>query len=311
MKKLLNVLLLSIAIVLTTSSFQRLNAQCEPFIRIDGEIVIANETVPTGLALPLWLKAGQTLSVGLTVRSVSVIEFNEAGTSLEYSQVLSITSALPLAVPAGKVWKVESIVKKPTIGGGVNRVEYLMAGSNTFTVPSCAEYICIEAWGGGGGGQGGKYTTPYRSGGGGGGGAYGQGCFDVVPGTTYTVSVGAGGLRSDPSSSTPPAGSDGGNSSVGTLITAYGGKGGTNSGGLGGTSNGAVSISGFVGLPGIAAQYSAGGNGGYGGNGGAGGLGVSNSNATNPSAPGGGGAGGDTYGYNGSHGAQGKVIITW
>jgi len=293
------------------------HAQCEPFIRIDGEIVIANETVPRGLRLPLWLQAGQTLSVGTTVRSISVIEFTENGSALEYAGVLSITSSTPQAVPSGKVWKVESVVKMPMVGGGSNSLTYAMAGTNTFTVPSCAEFICIEIWGAGAGGQGGRTSSPgpALSGGGGGGGSYGQGCFDVTPNSSHAVTVGAGGIGSA-GGGAPSNGGIGGNSSVGTLISAGGGNAGITGGGTGGSSSAAVNVNGFKGLAGSGVLGAPGGSGGFGGNGGAGGLGVGGAIGGSGINPGGGGAGGGisgtgNTGYTGGNGADGRVVISW
>jgi hypothetical protein len=289
-----------------------LTAQCQPFIKIDGKMVIANETVPSGVRFPIWLKGGQTLACGLTIDAISAIEFNETGGALEYNQVLSVSSQSPVTVPSGKVWKIESILKQPIISGGTNKVEYTMQGTSTFTVPSCAEYICIEVWGAGGGGQANQTTSPFSGGAGGGGGSYGQECFSVTPGTVYTVTVGAGGAGG---STNFGAGSAGGTTSVGSLISAGGGAGGTGSGGAGGTSTAAVSIPGFSGLAGCPqcnGNYYVGGAGGNGANGGTGGLYQSN-NGTPGNSPGGGGSGGGggSTQRTGGTGGPGKVVISW
>lgn len=282
-------------------------SQCKPYIIIDGNMVIADQTVYTGLILPLWLKETQTIATDQGVNSVSVIEFNVTGGALEFSQVLSIATTSPQTVPDDKVWKIESIVKKPAFGN-FNSVTYSVAGSNTFTVPSCADYICIEAWGGGGGGGCGCSST--ASGGGGGGGSYGQGCFSVTSGSSISVTVGGGGSGST-SGGVP--GGNGGNTIVGTLVTANGGNGGITgspyTGGNGGTCTAPVNVTGGKGGDGCATQW-CGGIGGYGGNGGAGGGGGSASYGGNGVVPGGGGGGG--AGTNGGgNGAAGKVIISW
>jgi len=304
---MLAIIISGITLLSLLLSSNTVKAQCQPFIKIDGKIIISNETVASGVKFPIWLKAGQTVSCGLTVESISIIEFTENGTSLEYSQVLSLSSKTPVSVPTGKVWKIESVLKQPIISGGTNKVEFVMAGTSSFTVPACAEYICIEVWGAGGGGQtGGTGIASY----GGGGGAYGQECFVVNPGTTYNVVIGLGGAGGG--SSAGSSGTAGGSSSVGSLISAGGGNGGSSSGGLGGTSTAAISVPGFNGSQGVVSRP--GGNGGYGGNGGAGGIGTSaDQNGPAGSSPGGGGAGGSYYNSikTGGRGADGQAIIYW
>src|SRR5262245_9373325 len=118
----------------------RAGAQCQPYLYIDGNIVLANQTVTAGLELPTWLKSGQTLAAGQMVHSISVIEFTVNGTSLEFSQVLTVTSTQ--TVPSGKVWKVESLAKKAALTESYGAT-YSSPGTYNFTVPSCAEYICI------------------------------------------------------------------------------------------------------------------------------------------------------------------------
>ena len=313
---------------------ESLFSQCQPYIKINGKRVLANQTVAAGLSLPLWLSENQTLAVDQMVNSISVIEFNVTGSTLEFSNVLSITSTTPQVVPAGKVWKIESISKKPVLSDEDYGVAYTNAGTYTFVVPSCASYICIEVWGGGGGGGGGYYyynsysgSYYYYGGGGGGGGGYGQGCFNVTPGSNYTVTVGAagaGGAYGNPAS----AGGAGGTSSVGSLISATGGNGGgggvsgvPGTGGTGGTSTASVYVAGGNGQNGIGPNGGTGGSSGSGPalNGGAGGAGGIYASSITPgskgSVPGGGGGGGYGNGSSscssGGSGACGGVIITW
>jgi len=320
------IFIIALFLSILVGTTNKLFSQCQPYIKIDGNKVLANQTVAAGLALPYWLKENQTLAVDQMVNSISVIEFNVVnGNSLEFSQVLSITSTTPQQVPTGKVWKIESISKQPALSE-INGAAYSDVGTYTFIVPSCASYICVEVWGGGGGGGGGHGTSGY-GGGGGGGGGYGKGCFSVTPGDSYTVIVGSGGAGGSPGN---PGGngSAGGTSSVGSLISATGGNGGGGggtsaggSGGTGGTSTGGiVNISGGMGENGgIGGNTRYGGKGGNSGsgpdlNGGMGGAKVitnnPNGNGNNGSLPGGGGSGG-YYNYAGGIGAPGRVIITW
>lgn len=300
------VAVLLIAAVIST----KVCSQCEPIIYVDSK---ANEV--SGLTLPVWLNAGQILSMNGAVNSVSVIEFTENGASLEYSHVLSISSQS--TVPAGKVWKIESILKLPLKGNLLNTLTFTSSGS--FIVPTCTNYICVEVWGGGGGG-GGAYSTSSQCNtcafaGGGGGGGYGSGCITVTPGSTIPVTVGAAGARGYNGSN----GSAGGTSSVGSVSATGGGGGmgatgsGTGAGGSGGTSSAFVNITGGNGVAGIAAGPS--GNGGAGANGGAGGSGNGcNGDGTAGTFIGGGGGGAASGASNpryGGNGAAGQVKISW
>ena len=65
--------------------------------------------------------------------------------------------------------------------------------SGTWVCPRGVNSISIEAWGGGAGGAS-TPNTNNANGGGGGGGAYAKrNLVPVVPGTTYTITVGTGG----------------------------------------------------------------------------------------------------------------------
>lgn len=284
-----------------------IQGQCNrPYIRIDGNRVLAdNSQTQNGLTLPLWLRAGQSLEADQNVVSISVLEFTVSGTTLEFSQVLSVTASQ--TVPAGKVWKVESIIKG-LIYTAASSLVVSSGGTFNWTVPSCVNYACIEIWGAGGGGGGGN-STP-AGGGGGGGGAYGYQCFTVTPGSTHAVTIGIGGAGA----AAGTAGSAGTASSVGSLISAGGGAGGINGAaggtpGTGGTSTASYNIPGGSGAAGSGSR---GGGGGISANGGVGGASGFDVGAPGQS-PGGGGAGG---GYNGGSkmggsGGDGKVIITW
>ena len=195
-----------------------------------------------------------------------------------------------------------------TIGG---MEVYIGTGSTGWqTIASTAysvDYLVVA--GGGGGGSGG--------GGGGAGGLVTSSGLSVSPGTSYTVTIGAGGPGA--TGATTTSGSNGTNSSLSTVTTAIGGgAGGSNStgtNGLSGGSGGGGGLSGvtsvggsgtagqgFAGGNGIVAQpYPTGGGGGAGAAGGnavsstsgAGGIGVSSSysgTATFYSGGGGGGA---------------------
>jgi len=153
--------------------------------------------------------------------------------------------------------------------------------SGTWTVPPGITSVTAECWGAGGGGK----TTSGGGfgGGGGGGGAYAKGVVTVIPGNTYTVTVGVGG----------PSDADGTDSWFLSSATIDGG-GGKTSGTAGAASGSALTAS----QAGGAGYTFPTGQGGNGGGGGAGSLG--------PGQPGhgsNGGAGGPANGGDGGDGA--------
>ena len=189
--------------------------------------------------------------------------------------------------------------------------------STTWTAPAgvtSVNYLVVA-----GGGGGGSAATGISMGGGGGAGGLLQGQLTVVPGTTYTVTVGAGGS----------AGTNGGNSVFGS-ITATGG--GAGAGGIssfvyaqnGGSGGGGGPYTGLQKGSGIAGQGFDGGSAGNidaaGGGGGSSGVGGSISSGTVGGAGGpgtvvgitgsnvtyaGGGGGGAYLGYTGGAGGSG------
>lgn len=108
----------------------------------------------------------------------------------------------------------------------IYRKQATFTSSGTFTLPSTAlpsvEYdLC------GGGGAGGAYTgaaAGATGAAGGGGGARKKGTITLVPGDSYSVVIGSGGLGANPNGTTASGGDGGASSFAG--ITADGGKGG-------------------------------------------------------------------------------------
>ncbi len=216
--------------------------------------------------------------------------------------------------------------------------------STTWTAPTGVTSVTAEVWGGGGGGGGQNLASD--GGGGGGGGAYSkQTAITVVPGNSYTVTVGSGGTGG-----TSGCGTTGGDSwFVNTsTVLAKGGVGGCNStgtppaGGLGGAAASGVGGTKFDGGQGEKGKDNANGVGGYGGSsagtaaggfsgpqtwsteiyptastptgGGDGGDGGAKSaNGVAPVSGNGGGGGGSGEGtaMTGGAGAVGKVILTY
>lgn len=164
-----------------------------------------------------------------------------------------------------------------------SRIEYLADG--TWTKPLGLDdnrLVLVELWGGGGGGYGGVQI----SGAGGGGGAYRWKLFRLGDlASSIAVTIGQGGAP----------GNNGGSTTFGTLLTAYGGEsGGETSGGVGAG----------LGESGAAGGWPGGGtgNGGDASNDGAGGAGGNQGDDGGRSINGGGGGGGYEYGVSSGNG---------
>lgn len=216
-------------------------------------------------------------------------------------------------------------------------VSYTTAGSYTWTCPAGVTSVTVQCWGGGGGG-GGVATTSNSASGGGAGGSYAADVLSVLPGTSYTLTVGAGGTAGS------NAGGNGGTGGTslfnGTGVVAVGGPGGTGSttgvSGAGGTgtssgNTGSTLFAGGNGAAGTVGTIGGGGGGGAGdanpgGNasggtagtggttgGGNGAAGTSNAVPGAATAPGGGGGGVRRTNTNraGGAGGAGKVTLSY
>lgn len=128
--------------------------------------------------------------------------------------------------------------------GGFNGIQEFTQ-SGTFTVPSGVTHILVEMLGAGGGGGGGGSPSKLEcnsygicvlftgvGGGGGGGGGYVRAVIAVVPGATYTVTVGVGGAGGQIGSTNGTAGTASQilDASLTVLANAGGGGGGTGGG---------------------------------------------------------------------------------
>lgn len=128
---------------------------------------------------------------------------------------------------------------------------YSPAGSYTWVVPACVNFVTVEAFGSGGGGggnigvvSGGQETC--TGAGGGGGGGYAARTYAVVPGQSYTIVVGAGGTAGT-------AGANGGGGGVISTNAGNGGAGG-NSTFSGPATVGPGTLTGIGGAGGLASQ---------------------------------------------------------
>ena len=193
----------------------------------------------------------------------------------------------------------------------------VFASSGTWTCPAGVTTIRARMWAGGGGGGG--SGNPGSAASGGGGGQYGEGNIPVTPGTSYNITVGAGGAGGG----TEANGAAGGASAFSGSFSVGGGQPGQGAngavqpypgaGGTGGTGL-ALLLAGYGG----AGAYSFGSSV-YGGGTGGGTFGVSNTQSNVGSAavngsPGlypAGGGGGGVLGGSGGNGNAGLVVVQY
>jgi len=127
----------------------------------------------------------------------------------------------------------------------LNTDTFANPGTTSWTAPTGVTQVTVKVWGAGGGGGGGGVDNA-GAGGGGGSGGYSSSVLTVVPGTSYSITIGAGGAGGGVGSGWHNGGSNGsaGNSSRfvlngGTSVVANGGGGGiaafTYTGGAGAT----------------------------------------------------------------------------
>ena len=246
------------------------------------------------------------------------------GTNGFYLKFADASAATAAAIgkdssPNGNNWTPNNIdVSSPT-----TIKSYTTTGSSTWIAPlgvTAVNYLVVA--GGGAGGSAGP--TMYDGGGGGGGaGGFANGSLVIVPGTSYTLTVGTAGTGATGRT----VGANGSNSVFAT-ITAIGGGGGggganitngRNGGSGGGGANGGLAGTGTVGQGNDGGYYpgSAGNGGGGAGSiggsatnnaGAAGGAGLSSSISGSPVTYAGGGGGGAYSGTPGPGGSGGSSI---
>lgn len=206
----------------------------------------------------------------------------DAGSSGEY--LMSNGSGLPSWVALNGI-----IIDKQT---------FTTATGTTWTKPSGANYVYVEAIGGGGGGA--NSTASNADVQGGGGGGWAAALFKASDiGSTETVTVAA--TASGAANGVTGAGSDGNDSSFGSHLTAYGG--------LGGTTSAMTVTAGGISGNGAWLSYitSAAGRGIGGYSSGGGGYGYAASGSTGGDATQGGGGGGGTNETTGSAGGTSQL----
>lgn len=236
-----------------------------------------------------------TLPKGTTAQrpgspTAGMVRFN---TTLNYTETYTGTSWVPFCKGTGSTHNSASVVTssgihQTTLSNGY-RIHNFLSGSHTFTPGKNGRIEVLVVAGGGAGGW-------DVGGGGGGGGVVFRNDFEVVAGTAYTVTVGAGGVAT--SNGTMGSGMDGSNSVFGSLTALGGGGGGNWSGNVGrpgGSGGGSTSN---VASAGAATQPTSA-SGGYGN---PGGIPTNNTDNSNEYSGGSGGGGAGGWGGNGLDG---------
>lgn len=275
---------------------------------------------------------GGNVSIGDNSASVLTLGGSVASSSLALATLAEAeagTATDKLMTPQKTAQAIAALAAKPAY--------YLtMTASGTWTKPTgfaADTMVVVELWGGGGGGGYNAGSTSAGSGGSGGCYVIGRFRYGNLP-STVAVGVGLGGAAGN-------LGGDGGNTTFGTYLTAYGGGGGIGSGSstsgtslagglFGQTANAADFFTGGLGgangaatAPGGAAFMGGGGGAGASSNngsgvvyqggtsvgGGAGGNGGRNVTATAGAAPGGGGGGACGSAGTSAAGARGEARI--
>lgn len=268
-----------------------------------SDVAVGNALISGGVgSAPGYGKIGLTTHVSGTL---PVANGGTGAATLTLNNVLlgNGTTAVQTVAPGasgnalisdGTTWSSSAPITTPLT------MQYFLS-SGTFTVPAGINRVKVSVWGGGGGGGGGNNGNF-----GGSGGACGFGVAYITgltPGSSVTVTVGAGGAGGGQAT----AGSNGGNSSFGAAATSTGGGGGgTNPTGAGtaGTAGTFTTTGQIVWYPRSAAgsAVTAGGGGGSAGAqgtlgpGGVGGGGHSGGGGSAGSSGGTGGAGGLSFG---------------
>jgi hypothetical protein len=264
---------------------------------------------------------GQTFTVGLKVYTWDgtkwVFDFRNfvSGTSAQrptvtkpYVYYNTTLRSYEVYLPEYSRWEQVStyaVTENPTSEYG--EASYVVPGTYSWVAPEGVYYVNAVCVGGGAGGRSSNigYT---QSAAGSGGGLGWKNLIPVIPGTSYSVVVGAGGvsIASSANGSTNP----GGNSYFinTSTVAGFGGSSGTmTTVGLGGTYTGDGGGFGGNAYPSTGVQYGSsggGGAGGYTGNGGNGGY-YSSTNVSAIAGTGGGGGGGGFYASNSNSYAAG------
>lgn len=244
-----------------------------------GKFYILNPSA-SGMTLTLPTAPSAATAFSFGARNVSSFDVTiqpQAGQNINSISSFVIKPGVSaMFVSDGTNW--HSIDTSYSAPGGYNNSQPY-ATNGTFVVPTGVYRIRVTLVGGGGGaGSGSGVSSSYSGYGGGGGGAGGYvRCeFNVTPGTSYTVTVGAGGSGGAPVNGAGTniaglSGAAGGNTQFGAVATANGGTaggggaitaGGSGGAGGSGTGTGCQIAAGGAGFMGGTYEKSCGGGGG-------------------------------------------------
>jgi hypothetical protein len=191
---------------------------------------VADASTLTGTTLNSPVVASSLTSVG-TLTSLTT----SGTTSLATSAGALTVRSVPYIWPSSQGAAGTSLVNNGsgtlawTVVGSAAPTQTDFNTSGTWTKPSSGTMALVEVWGGGGGG--GAASAPYTPTGasGGGGGSYKSQVYrlaDLAATVTVTVGAGGAGIPLNAGTYTASNGASGGTSSFGSLISAFGGKGG-------------------------------------------------------------------------------------
>ena len=253
---------------------------------------------------PVWTTTSLAAASTASSYSQTLVTTDDTAVARTYSLVSgSLPAGLSLAsngVISGTptAGNTNSLVFRATDGNGGTQDKTLTISttvistfnsSTSWTAPSGVSSIdCLVVAGGGAGANNGSGNQPRGAGGGGAGGFRNLTNISVTPGTTYPITVGAGGAYF----ATVFANASGSNSSIGSLVVAAGGGGGCANSGtpVAGGSGGGNAQSGWGGAGNTPAttpsQGNNGGNSSGNGGSGGGGAGAAGANTSSSSAGG-------------------------
>lgn len=278
-----------------------------------ADVSDSNNTKKTTISTILGLITNVTNAM-LSTMGANTVKVNATASSatptdltLSASQLLGRGSTGNVAaISLGSGLSMSGTTMSVSTSSGINTItRQVFTSSGTYTPSSGLVYAEIEVVGGGGAGS--DAGGGSHNGGGGGAGGYAR---KLVPaatiGASKSVTIGSGGLNS--------SASNGGTTSVGSIISATGGStsASTPVGGQGGSgSGGDINIRGGSGGNG-SGTTSSNGAGGPGGNSyfGGGGYSTSSTGTNGQTNSGGGGSGGTGTTNDGGNGGSGIVIIT-
>ena len=212
-----------------------------------GSVTSVGMTVPAFLSVTgSPITTSGTLAVSLSGSALPVANGGTGSTTLTSNNVIlgNGTSAVQVVAPGtngnvltsnGTTW-----VSSAPGGGALAAKTCTFNSSGTWTKPSgygTTARVFIQAWGGGGSGA----VTSFSGAGGGGGGGYNYRWISIAClSATETVTIGAGGAAQ----TTSACGVQGGTTTFGSRVSAYGGGGGRScgvNGGYGGGGGGQLS----------------------------------------------------------------------